>query len=228
MVECVLAMAGLNNCPSCHTDDVRRESLVMALLAVVLMASPMGTHLVSASSTTVPPCASAWLHITDQNTSVAAGSMNDLYWIKNVSNRVCSLRGFIRAAYSGNYGPEVNVKQEHVLSVGELHSLRGQIGGLKRGVAPPTVTLPPRRGMASFWIAGTDEQFHQVNGRASRCILSYKMFAWLPAAARPLVVAPLRNDGFFWCGAIDVQPIVAGRSGADPPVSLTRYLVPPG
>jgi hypothetical protein len=55
MVECVLAMASLNNCPSCRTDDVRRESLVMALLAVVLIASPMGTHLVSASSTTVPP-----------------------------------------------------------------------------------------------------------------------------------------------------------------------------
>ena len=119
-------------------------------------------------------------------------------------------------------------KRPHRLTISEVHSYGrdgNDIGGLKRGLPIPTVTLQPGGGVASFWIAGTDEP-HNVP--PTRCIMSYKMLAWLPGTSSSIVVRPLRANGFFWCGAFAVHPVLPGESGSDPPMPLSYYFGTPG
>ena len=180
----------------------------------------------ASSSTMAPLCDPASVHITDYKSNVATGHVDQLFWIRNVSDERCSLRGYVWVVYVGTYGINYSVNEEHVLIVNEEYAYGREIpelGGLKKGLALPTVTLSARGGMASFWIHGTDEQFQQVNGRPSRCVTSYKMLAWLPGATTALTVVPQRAGVFFWCGGIQVNPVLAGRSGSDPAKPLSYY-----
>jgi hypothetical protein len=206
---------------------MRGGRIVLAVVATLVGLSTSGTSGAS-SNLVVPHCGTGSVRITDYNTMVGAGSVNDLFWVKNVSHQACTLRGYFRVAYVGVYGIGPNDKHPHRLTISEVHSYGrdgNDIGGLKRGLPIPTVTLQPGGGVASFWIAGTDEP-HNVP--PTRCIISYKMLAWLPGTSSSIVVRPLRANGFFWCGAFAVHPVLPGESGSDPPMPLSYYFGTPG
>lgn len=176
-----------------------------------------------ATAASVPSCTTASVRITDYNTLVGAGHVNDLFWIKNASHRACTLRGYVRAAYVGVYGMGTPYKNPHRLTVREVH-LYGrdgnEVGGINNGRPIPRVTLQPDGGVASFWLDGTDEP---VGNPPGRCILSYKMLAWLPGSSTSIVVQPLRANGFFWCGGFAAHPILPGESGSEPSRPLSYY-----
>lgn len=195
----------------------------MAILVAFLGAGPMVTSHAFATSSLVATCSATSVRVVDHNTVVGAGNVNDLFWIENVSSERCWLRGYVRTAYIGNYGLKPTSKVGHLLVVAEADSLGrdgNDVGGVKRGVKLPTVTLLPRTGRASFWIYGTDIQHGSL---PSRCIISFKMLVWLPGSAKEVSVSPTRSNGFFWCGGISVHPIVPGVSGSDPSVPLRYY-----
>ena len=200
----------------------------MTIVVAFLGVGPMVTSHAFATASTVPTCSATSVRVVDYNTVVGAGNVIDLFWIENVSSERCSLRGYVRTAYIGDYGLKPTSKAGHLLVVAEADSLGrngNDLGGVKRGVKLPTVTLLPRTGRASFWIYGTDIQH---GSPPSRCIISFKMLVWLPGSARAVSVRPMRSNGFFWCGAISVHPIVPGASGSDPSVPLTYYFGVPG
>jgi hypothetical protein len=176
----------------------------------------------------VPSCTSASVEVSDYNTLVGTGHVNDLFWIKNVGRRACTLHGYVRAAFIGVYGAGTPYKDSHTLTIREGHSYGrdgNDVGGLKKGLVIPTVTLKPDGSGASFWLAGTDIQ---AGNPPDRCITSYKMLAWLPGSSTSIVVKPLRANGFFWCGGFVAHPIVPGKSGSDPAVRLSYYFGVPG
>ena len=181
-----------------------------------------------ATAAVTPTCTAASVRITDYNTVVGAGSVNDLFWIKNVGRQACSLRGYVGVAFVGVYGIATPYKDPHRLALSEVHSYGrngNDIGGLKKGLPIPTVTLRPGGSVASFWLAGTDEP-HGVP--SSRCIVSYTMLAWLPGSSSSIAVQPLHANGFYWCGAFAAHPILPGQSGSDPPTPLSYYFGIPG
>jgi hypothetical protein len=195
---------------------------VATVITVTLLGAGPAAIDAHAASPFVRTCAATSVRVVEYNTSVGAGSVNDLFWIENVSAQACALRGYVRTAYVGNYGLK-RAKVVHNLVVAQADSLGrngNDLGGVKRGTRIPTVTLVPRTGRASFWIYGTDIQ---VGSPSPRCIISFKMLAWLPGSASAILVSPMRSDGFFWCGAIAVHPIVPGASGSDPSVPLRYY-----
>jgi hypothetical protein len=205
------------------------------LLKVIVLGAVLGapwalvTLPTSAASLTAPSCTPTTIRITDYNTVVGTGSVNDLFWVHNVSSQACALRGYMRVSYVGTYGLTTKGKKRQLLAVQQTDSFGANgndLGGIKRGVAMPTVTLKPK-GDASFWIYGTDESHQLPNGQQSRCTISYKMMAWLPGATSSIQVSPLRANGFFWCGGIYVHPIVPGVSGSLPPRSLKYFFGTP-
>lgn len=188
----------------------------------------ISTGVSTATATSLPSCTSTSVRITDYNTVIGAGSVNDLFWIKNVSGHECKLRGYPRVAYVGVYGIGTPYKDPHRLSVDEAQSYGrngNDVGGLKKGLPVPTVTLDANGGVASFWLAGTDEPHGDP---PSRCIISYTMLVWLPGSAVSSVVRPLRANGFFWCGSFAAHPILSGESGSDPPRPLSYFFGVPG
>ena len=167
----------------------------------------------SASAATVSSCTATSVRISDYNALVGAGSVNDLFWIRNVSASACSLRGYVRVAYVGVYGVATPYRDPHRLNVVETRSygrVGNDVGGLRKGLAIPTVTLRPRGGLASFWLAGTDEPHANPS---VRCIVSYTMLVWLPGSSTAITVKPQRANGFYWCGAFSAHPIASGASG---------------
>jgi hypothetical protein len=208
---------------------VRRILKVFVVSMVALAPFTVPSVAASAATSAVAPCMSVSVRITDYNTVVGTGNVNDLFWVRNVSLTTCSLRGYVRVAYIGSYGLSPKGKKPIRLAVDQVDSLGASgndLGGVKRGVAIPTVTLRPKA-VASFWIYGTDEPHVLPNGHSSRCITSYKMLAWLPGATTSMNVSPIRANGYYWCGGVSVHPIVAGHSGSIPPRPLTYYFGTP-
>jgi hypothetical protein len=205
---------------------VRRFSLYLATALVLVAGCSVLIDGPPATAVTVATCSTSSVRIIDDNTIVGAGSVNDLFWIKNVSGQACSLRGYVRAAFVGVYGSGTSDKNPHLLSVREVHSYgrRGNdLGGLKQGLAVPTVTIQPG-GVSSFWLAGTDEPVGQP---PVRCIVSYKMLVWLPGSSTSIDVQPLRANGFFWCNGFAAHPILPGESGSDPSRPLSYFFGTP-
>lgn len=192
-----------------------------AVLVAVGIPTVMSGGTVAAA--VAPACAASSVRITDYNTVVGAGNVNDLFWIRNVSPTTCSLRGYVRVAYVGVYGIGASDANPHRLTVSETRSYGrsgNDVGGLKKGLPIPTVILRPR-GLASFWLYGTDEQ--HGTSVTSRCIISYRMLVWLPGSSTSVTLASLRSNGFFWCGGFAAHPIVPGESGSDPAVRLSYF-----
>lgn len=182
----------------------------------------------SANAAPAPSCTTTSVRITDYNTVVGAGHVNDLFWIKNVGHQECTLRGYVRVAFVGVYGIGTRYKNPHRLSIREVH-LYGRdgnaLGGIDNGHPIPKVTIQPDGGVASFWLDGLDIQ---VGNPPGRCIISYKMLAWLPGSSTSIVVQPLRANGFFWCGRFAALPILPGESGSEPSRPLSYYFGTPG
>lgn len=207
---------------------MRRTSLFLAMTVVLVAWCSVSIGSSPATAAAAASCTTVSVRITDYNTVVGAGSVNDLFWIKNVSRQACTLRGYVRVAYVGVYGIGTPYKDHHRLTVREVRSYGrngNDIGGLKKGLQIPRVTVQPDGGLASFWLAGTDEP---VGNPPGRCIVSYKMLVWLPGSSTSIAVQPLRANGFYWCGGFAAHPILPGKSGSDPPRPLSYYFGTPG
>lgn len=206
---------------------MRRRLLLTQALVLVAAGLLIPFDSVLAGGSTAAACESSSVHVTEYNTWVGAGSVNDLYWIRNVSRQECSIRGYVRLSFVGVYGYATrSLKIVHALSVKVADSRNGgangsDSGGVQSGPIP-TVTLAPQ-GVASFWIYGTDEAYHLLNGQLTRCITSFRMLLWLPGGALPDVVAPQPGNGFFWCGGVALHPVVVGESGTKPPKPLSYF-----
>jgi hypothetical protein len=208
---------------------MHRVARILALAVIAVATIPALTPPAAAVSADVRPCATSSVVITEYNVNVATGKVQELFWIRNVSQESCSLRGFVRVTYIGTYSPRPNGMESHLLVVGESHSIDpwgGEPGGLQHGLAVPTVVLAPRVGVASFWISGTDGSFHQPNGRMSRCTMSNKMQVRLPGEGSAVTVIPMHAANFDWCGSVGLTPILAGRSGSDPALPLSKLGFP--
>ena len=198
----------------------------MTLVVLVGSLASIGPSRATAAS--VAPCSATMVRITDYNTVVGTGHVNDLFWIRNVSRQECTLRGYIRAGFVGVDGIGTPYKNPHVLAVRETH-LRGdagnEVGGISDGLQIPTVTLRPGGSVASFWLDGLDIP---VGNSPGPCIISHEMLVWLPGSPTFSVVQPLRSNGFYWCGGFAALPVVAGASGSDPSKRLSYYFGIPG
>ena len=206
---------------------MRHRWWLVQIVVLVAAACVVPLNSVVAGASSAPTCQSSSVHVTAYNVSVAAGNVNDLYWIRNVSHQACSLRGFVRVSFVGVYGLTTGkLKNPHALTVVVKDSRNGGAngndpGGVKSGPIP-TVTLAPQE-VASFWIYGTDESYHLVSGQLTRCITSYRMLVWLPGNDHSDIVGPIPGNGFYWCGYIGLHPVLAGESGTKPPVPLSHY-----
>jgi hypothetical protein len=206
---------------------MHRVGKIIALGAIVVATMPAFAPSATGETTLLKPCAANAVVITEYNINVATSKFQELFWIRNDRAQSCSLRGFVRVTFIGNYSPRPIVMKAHPLVVGASDSYTpwgGERGGLTHGLAVPTVVLVPRVGMASFWITGVDGSFHQPNGRMSRCAESYKMRVHLPGESSAVTVVPMRAAIFNTCGPVELTPILAGRSGADPALPLSKLI----
>jgi hypothetical protein len=206
---------------------MRSPARLVVLGALVVSLVPVVTSAATAEIVSVLPCSPTSVHVTEYNTLVGAGNVNDLYWIRNDSNSRCSLRGYVHVRYLGHYGANTTGGATMALSVDQVDTPSGgsngnDIGGIHKGAATSTVVLAPH-GLASFWIYGHDESTHLTGGKSTRCITSFKMLVRLPGSVTPVEVLPIKSNGFFWCGSTAVHPIVSGNSGSMPSEPLTKY-----
>jgi len=145
----------------------------------------------------------------------------------STGSRACTLRGYARVTYSGNYGFVQSKKAAQPLAVTVEHGRRYvDIAGVAKDRVLPTVTLAPGGAIASFWIFGTDEPHQLTNGHQSRCIVSDLMYVSMTGGTADLLVEPVRASDFVWCGSVTVYPVVAGDTGSDPPFPLDRMFGP--
>jgi hypothetical protein len=139
-------------------------------------------------------------------------------------NQSCSLHGYVHVSFVGVYGygfePLKNA-QPLVVKQAENHGTDGNdFGGLAPGLSMPTVDLSSTKSAASFWIYGVDHSTSGPTRVASRCITSFEMRLQLPGDAKSLVVRLAPGQGFYFCGTVNVHPIVPGSSGSDPAKKL--------
>jgi hypothetical protein len=203
-----------------------RRAIVFVL--VLWMISAVGPSTASKSSaTTLSACTSTQLNVIDYGVSVATGTVGELFWIADTGARACTLSGYARAKYWGNYGFVQSKKAAQPLVVAERHGRRyAEFAGVAKGRVLPTVTLSPGGAIASFWIIGTDEPGRLANGHQSRCIVSYEMWVSMSKGPSVIIVAPERAGNFDWCGSVTIYPVVAGDTGSDPPYPLARVVDP--
>jgi len=207
----------------CHTEGVRRLSVDLVVASIVLVGVRAPVATAAATATPVPTCAASSVRFIEHSTLSGAGNINDLFWIRNVSAQTCSLSGYVRVAFDGVYGIATPYQNPRRLAVSETYSYGrdgNDIGGLKKGLALPTVTLTSRGGVASFWLYGRDEP---AGNPPNRCIDAHAMVAWLPGSSRSVSVQLLRANGFFWCGGFRAHPVVPGESGFDPAMPPSYY-----
>jgi hypothetical protein len=204
---------------------VRRASVVVLVLSLLNVVAPMLTTQSGAAS--LVPCTTSQLNVIAYNVSVATGTVGELFWVADIGARACTLRGYARVTFSGNYGSVQSKKPQQILAVREEHRRRFvDFAGVAKDRAVPTVRLSPGGAIASFWIFGTDMQSQLANGHQSRCIFSEVMYASLTKSISQLLVEPVRNSNFAWCGPVTVYPFVAGDTGSDPPFPLDRMFSP--
>ncbi len=209
-------------------DRFRFAQVIIVAAAGCLV--PFTSSVVGAS--VAPTCQSTSVHVSEYDSWVGAGNVNDLYWIRNVSRQACSVRGYVEISFIGDYGfAEHNLKKPHALSVEVVNSLNGgangnNSGGVKTRVIP-RVTLDPGD-LASFWIYGTDEPSRSGHGSTDAV---HQLVS--DAGATPEYPSNRRcgfptAQRFHWCGKVrpPTHP-VAGDSGTSPPRSLSSYFVPP-
>lgn len=208
-----------------HTEAMRRASLFVLVLCLLSAVGPTAAS--ESGATTLAACTTSQLNVIAYNVSVAAGTVGELFWVADTGARACTLRGYARVTYSGNYGFVQSKKPAQPLAVTEEHGRRYvDMAGVAKDRVLPTVTLAPSGAIASFWIFGTDEPHQLADGHQSRCIFSNVMYVWMTRSTSGLLVEPERASNFVWCGPVTVYPVVAGDTGSDPPFPLNRMFGP--
>lgn len=200
---------------------MRRAVIIVLVMGLLSIVGP--TAAPESGATTLVACTTSQLNVIAYNVSVAAGTVGELFWVADIGARACTLRGYARVNYSGNYGFVQSKKPAQPLEVTVEHGRRYvTIAGVAKGRALPTVTLSPGGAIASFWIFGTDMQSQLADGHQSRCIYSEVMYLSISRGPSEILVEPVRASSFDWCGPVTVYPFVAGDTGSDPPFPLNR------
>lgn len=208
---------------ACENQAVKRLFLV-TLLVVVIGHVFTSSGSASAESSTLPGCSAASVRVDEYSFQGGAGSLNYLFRIVRTGSRACSLHGYVHVSFFGTYGlkPEPLTKIRLLAVKQSLsRSMDGNgIGGLAPGIEMPTVALSSADSTASFWIYVNDAATSGANGVTLRCISSSEMRLRLPGDAKSLAVHMAAGQSFYFCGPVNVHPIVPGSSGSDPAKNL--------
>jgi hypothetical protein len=183
---------------------------------VLLVALVFGSFItnfgqLSGASTTVKTCVSSALHLEYDQVRAGTGNVNLFFLIRNGSSESCALRGFPRPTFLGSNGTRLSISQTN-----SADSDGNDLGGLRPGLAIPTVILAASNGVASFSIYGRD----MPHGNSLKgCVKTRTMLTELPGVAGRYTIALTPNSEIFdtWCGGVIIHPIVPGRTGVDPP-----------
>jgi hypothetical protein len=166
-------------------------------------------------------CAAGQVRVSYHGSVEGAGSVNQLFWIRNVSDRPCSLASYARVSFVDPHSIfKASFAREFHVRVGySIVYAPGQggndVGGLAPGHAMPRAILSARGGVSSFWIYGTDMQ---VGAPPYYCIDAGVMRVVLPGTQDPTEV----HGSYYFCGTVAVHPVVPGRSGAYPARPLSQ------
>jgi hypothetical protein len=199
-----------------------------AFFLVLFLLTAVGPTAASETgATTLSAYTATQLNVVSYNVSVATGSVGDLFSVADIGARACTLHGYPRASYWGNYGSVQSKKPAQPLVVGVTHGRRRfDFAGVAKDRVLPTVTLSPGGAIASFWIFGTDMPGRLADGHRSRCIVSNEMWVSMSKGPSAVIVAPARAGNFDWCGSVTIYPVVADDTGSDPPFPLDRMFGP--
>jgi hypothetical protein len=164
-------------------------------------------------------CSSSQVRVSFAGSLDGAGSENLLFTIENVSSRACSMTGYPRVSFvdpHNIYSPRL-AKEFHIRVGYSVAYATGSgdndLGGVADGYPIPRVFMRAHVGMSSFWIFGSDIQ---VGAPPYRCIQSAAVRIVLPKSRQATSVP----GTYYFCGTIDVHPVVPGTSGAYPPKPL--------
>jgi hypothetical protein len=205
---------------------LRRLRLILVatlgLIVVLVVAVMIGRNTAPAAKTAsqtnqvvAAPCLASQLRLGDAGSDVATGHWTQLFEMTNVSEHVCSLKGFPRVALVTAAGPDRSLVVTHVKAVSSIYigdSLKGPV---------PTANLSARGGRASFWIAGADMALGYQP--PSACSFASEVLVQPPGSGSSLVYR-VEKIPFTWCeNMIQVTPVLAGRSGSIPAEPLCIY-----
>ena len=159
------------------------------------------------------PCTESHLRLTDRGTDVGAGSWFQLFQVTNDGNQSCSLKGYPRITLKPSQGAiqslvVISIKYEAARKIGDSQS--GPV---------PTSTLAAHGGMVSFWIAGSDTPAANQPG----CKMATDVLVRLPAVREALQYHVTKIPFNVCEDAIDVTPILPGRSGSVPAEPLSYF-----
>jgi len=193
----------------------QRKLIMTSAMMFFLGIVPILSGPASGVLTNIPRCKTASLRVWEYNTLVGAGHVNDLFWIRNVSNDSCSISGYPSIGYQSMSGRALSVK------VGDERGNNGNlVGGVRSGLALPDVILQANGAVGSFWVDGLDIP---AGNPEPSCINTRRMTFTAPHSSGSTPASPIKNDGFFWCGEVSVFPVVAGRSGSLPARALSYF-----
>jgi len=191
---------------------------VGALLGFIVVASSLaliGGSSSGASSTSQSSmrCGSDQLSVVWRGTTGGlAGTFGDLFWIRNEGASPCVISGF----------PSVAVYLKGKRLPMKTTDLDGHNGNDQMGVAPgrpvPSIRLLPG-GVASFWVFGNDVMSKCINADGlTVTVKSLSGFASIPV--------PERFQAWTYCGGgFEVNPMLPGVSGSDPPRPLRSEIM---
>lgn len=187
----------------------------LGLLFVVSSLSVGGSIPAGASSTSASSlkCGSDQLSVVWRGTTGGlAGTFGDLFWIRNRGASPCVISGFPRIAIYEK-GKKLHLK---------THDLDGHRGndqmGVARGRRIPTIRLLPGR-LASFWVFGNDVAQKCIDGGE----MTVSIRSLVGSASIPV---PQGFQSWIFCGGgAEVDPMVPGVSGSDPPRPLSSEIM---
>ena len=173
-----------------------------------------GTHPGAArgASLAVVPCASSAVRVTLEGSDGGMGTFSQLFWVRNLSNSACSISGYPTVGFFTASHPVAQVVT-HVPGRAGIFGFGGQ-------GAPPSVTLAPRGGVASFWVVDHDVP---TGTPPTACVRVPRLrVSWANAAGGQIVMLG-RFHQITTCGHVEVYPVMSGRWGAQPHKSLAFY-----
>jgi hypothetical protein len=191
---------------------------VGVFLGFVVIASSMAliggsTSGASSTSQSSMRCGDDQLSVVWRGTTGGlAGTFGDLFWIRNEGTSPCVLSGF----------PSVAIYLKGKRQPIKTKDLEGHYGNDQMGVATggriPSIRLL-REGVASFWVFGNDVASNCIKGDdMTITVKSLSGFASIPV--------PKGFQSWIYCGGgFEVNPMVPGVSGSDPPRPLSSEIM---
>jgi Protein of unknown function (DUF4232) len=198
---------------------------LITTVAALLVAAAMGGYgsplranagrssFARASALAATPCLASAVTVTLEGTDGAAGTLTQLFLVRNGSGYACSLTGYPTVSFISATGATVAQVMTHTRS-------QGGVLGLSRAGTLPRVNLAAHGGVASFWLASHDVP---VGVRPAPCVTIARVSVAWPSASGARQVTLGRFHQFMSCGHANVFPVLAGIYGAQPHRSLQFY-----